>query len=370
MPLLVAALAVMPSCGKQKFQKQTLESNAVAGQYSVTKPKIDIVVFQDNSDSVMFGPIETLKPQMNSFLNNLGTKWDYNFTVFPLLNSNVNSTLNMAVMPINQKYVVSSDCTKISGVMGCLNASQASTFNNANGDAGWIRSTNSRVGSSDNGFRTIQNTMAQTGMAASGFLRPDAALAIIVMSNGNDIEGMTFFDNGGSGNPQPDPNSGIGTLNYYQSVFAAYKGNYALSRFFSVVSSSSSCYSRAAFDGYRYRQMSAMLSSESYDLCSGGLSYTLSSITAQLQTVIEAFVFNYAVVSAEKPLVSSIVVKKNGVVIPQSSSNGWTYVGYLSNQPMSYSPTLGNNRSGYMIKLNGTAEYKGSDVITISYERE
>ncbi|MCO5143944.1 MAG: hypothetical protein M9962_12710, partial [Oligoflexia bacterium] len=60
-----------------------------------------------------------------------------------------------------------------------------------------------------------------------------------------------------------------------------------------------------------------------------------------------------------------------GVTIPQSNSNGWSYEGYKTNSPTSYYPSSGNNKSGYFIKLNGSAAtYKGTDVVTVDFQRK
>jgi len=110
------------------------------------------------------------------------------------------------------------------------------------------------------------------------------------------------------------------------------------------------------------------LGGTSFDLCSGGLPNVLSDISAHLQTVVQTVEFNY-VVLPEEPNPSTIVVKKNGTTLANSATNGWTYAGYLVNQPTSFYPSLGNVKTGYMIRLHGTATFKGSDAISIDYQR-
>ena len=370
-PVLAISLGLLSACGKPKFQKQELAAEAVAGVY--TKPKIDIVIFQDNSDSVMLqGPLAQLKYDMNQFLTSIDSRWDYHFTVMPLL----------SLRSIDQKYIVAQNCA---GLNNCLSGSQISQFSasNAPSDYGWITSVNSSTGSSDWGFNYMGNNLSHSRMAASGFLRSDAALAVVVVTNGEDTSGMSQSN----GNDFYDRGDGHMYINYYstnantsfsnfRNYMSGLKGASILSKFYAVAAQGTengqvrNCYGTTANVGKRYKDMAEQLNSYAFDLCSGnGLVGVLGSIAAQLQVLVEAYIFNYAVVSAtEEPDEATIVVKKNGVTVPKSNVNGWSYVGLKSNQPTSYYPAPTNNASGYMIKLNGTAEYKGSDKISIKYK--
>jgi hypothetical protein len=361
----LTALALLAGCGKATFKKQNFSAVSVASQY--TKPKIDIVVFQDNSSS-MTTPINTLKGQLDSFLAGMDSRWDYHFIVLPL----------QSVMAVNSsKYVVAQNCADIVGSNKpiCLSTSQISTFNNtpAGMDWGWIRTTNVAVGSTDLGFGNIWNSLNQSSMSSTGFLRPDAALAMVVISNGEDVSGVSYYDPDGDGTSELDYNSATSQASVanYKSAFESIKGGAGLSRFYSVVATNNygNCYGGGAWRGYRYMDMSIRLGSQYYDVCAGGLSSVLSDIGSQLNSMIEAYVFNYAVISQD-PVVSSIEVKKNGVVIPQSATNGWTYEGYKVDAYTSYLPQLANKKTGYFIRLNGTAEYKGTDIITVDFQRK
>lgn len=356
---IVAVSLFLTACGNTKYAKQTHGGSASANNLSVTiKPKIDVIVFQDDSDSIIRnGPLQALKPQMASFLSNMSNQWDYRFTVMPLLTTN---------LQISSKYVVASDCSTVSGVMGCLAPSQYSTFNNSSGDYGWINSANF-VGGDDRGFSTMVTHINR--MRNSGFIRSDAALAIIVLSNADDLEGVGYTTRS-DGVTVRDYNTSAQTtsLNNYYSYFSTVKGSSLLSKFYPVVvNSSGSCLN--GYYGQRYVQMANALSSRSYNICGGELNSSLDDIKQQLVAITQAIRFNYVVISSDRqPVVSSIKVYKNGALIPQSSTNGWSYVGYTSNQPTSYYPTAGNVRSGYMIKLNGTAEFQGSDNITFDFD--
>ena len=82
--------------------------------------------------------------------------------------------------------------------------------------------------------------------------------------------------------------------------------------------------------------------------------------------------YGHAVIPSQ-PEAPSIVVRIRGNNIPQSTTNGWSYEGYRENQnikvnadgsPNTVSPL---NRTGYFIKLNGTAIYASGDTIEVFY---
>lgn len=353
--LMLLSLSLLSACGNPKFQKQELSASAVAGQY--TKPKIDIIIFQDNSDS-MTNSLQYIKPQLTSFLNSIDSRWDYHFTVMPLLYK----------MTMNQKFMAAQDCT---GLSNCITASQ---FNSAPGDTGWINS-NVRNGSNDFGFQYMQQNLSDAGMTSSGFLRSDAALATIVVSDGNDISAAHYTTNAGGQVILDGPATQAG-LNSYVSYIAGLKPSNLMSKFYAVVppgnaNDLTNCYGSQVYAGSSYSYVSTMLgvqNSLTYNVCSGNaLTGVLANIGSQLQALVDAYKFDYVVLS-EKPDVSTIKIKKNGSLISQSNTNGWTYVGYLANQPTSFYPAPSNVKSGYMIKLNGTAVYKGSDKIDVTYK--
>ena len=209
---------------------------------------------------------------------------------------------------------------------------------------------------------------------------------MVVITNGEDTSGLSFptgfKDLTGQGYWVVDYTSSAATSsfayykNYIDSVLKAGPG---LAKFYSVTAGGTATSTfggqvtcsgvPSSFYGKRYVDMSAALNSASYDLCSGGLTNVLSSIGSQLQSMIQAFIFSYAVIN-EAPIVSTITVKKNGQNIPQSAVDGWTYYGYAANKYTALSPQPSNKQTGYFIQLNGSAKYNGNDVITIDYQKQ
>lgn len=85
--------------------------------------------------------------------------------------------------------------------------------------------------------------------------------------------------------------------------------------------------------------------------------------------------FGY-VVLPQKPILSSVHVKINGVEIPQNSSNGWsdeTSVPQTKNIKVAY-PSPGDEnppvvKTGFMLKLNGSSNYyKSGDKVEVSFQ--
>ncbi|HLT21852.1 MAG TPA: hypothetical protein VKZ84_00345 [Bacteriovoracaceae bacterium] len=77
-----------------------------------------------------------------------------------------------------------------------------------------------------------------------------------------------------------------------------------------------------------------------------------------------------------KPIINSIVVKINGIVMPSSKTNGWSYHNFVTNPiniKMPY-PTADHQypavmKSGFMIKLNGEQNYyKSGDSVEVNYQ--
>lgn len=81
--------------------------------------------------------------------------------------------------------------------------------------------------------------------------------------------------------------------------------------------------------------------------------------------------YGYAVIPSQ-PRVETVVVRIRGQNIPQSTTNGWSYSGYLENQNIKIdqngnpaTPAL--NRTGYFLKLNGSAIYASGDTVEVYY---
>lgn len=78
------------------------------------------------------------------------------------------------------------------------------------------------------------------------------------------------------------------------------------------------------------------------------------------------------VVLPKIPKTESVILKVNGTLIPQSASNGWSYIGQRTQNIKvangTYLATPEVIRTGYMLQLNGSNNYyKSGDNVTIDY---
>ena len=381
--LALVALLALTACGRETFERQEQNAAFTANQFLVVQPKVDIVLFQDTSAS-MLTPLNFLKPQLIEFINNIDSNWDFHFVVLPL----------QAQDNINGKYVIAKDCSTISSPF-CLPAGQANFYDSVGG----FYPADGRQGSSDEGFIEMQGNLSNfSSMVSTGFLRGDAILVVIPFTNGQDTSGMVFpqdwLDLGG-GNVAPDYGSAnaIASFNTFTNFLsspppAGLKLSPSQLSFYSVVSprrfNGTSCQGAPSFSGSRYSSVSTAINlsfpgvtnGQTYNICTNELLSVLGNISVQMQEIVFAIEFNFLVLD-EKPVRDTIVIKKNGVEIPESASNGWTlFLGgngehsFETNKSTSFAPFVGNNQSGFFIELHGSARFSGSDQIEVVFQQE
>ncbi len=357
--IALAALTLLPACGKKSFAPLDKTTGGQAGQYLVIKPKLDLVIFQDNSDS-MANAMAQVKPHLNNILSNLDTNWEYRVVVLPLLSS----------QNLNVKTVLATDCA---GIPSASCTTSVAAFNSLGGDSGWINSRNSSVGNEDKGFQYMYSNLSN--LDGSGFLRNDAALAIAVISNNDDHSGVTYNyrSDGSKIGINYTSATSVNSFNTYKNNFVALAASMNISRFYSIVAANnySDCYGGGrTWTGKRYMDMASAMGGLSYDVCNpAAFTNVVNDLRSNLQPVISAFEFNYVVLD-EEPDPATIKFKKNGVDMPNSAMNGWTYAGYLVNQPTSFAPMVGYARTGFMLRLDGSATLKGTDTYSVTYVKK
>jgi len=213
----------------------------------------------------------------------------------------------------------------------------------------------------------------------TNFFRNDALLAIIVITNG--VAKEVLVD---STNPQSDVSSV--RLSTWANNITRLKTDVGASddliRFYPIASPtyrSTGCYGGSANWGGSLFQMSNYFQGVSGDVCNtSSMNTVLANIESDLDVVRESYILSYIVLA--DPFVEGDVqaVIKNGVGIPKSNgvSDGWRYVGPVSNQCTVTSiqtstgeqPFCANVRSGYAIELIGSARARGSDSLEIVWE--
>ena len=376
-------------CSKQAFVVTESHLEAQAPGHYFIPPKVDILLAEDDTGS-RYEVNGALESQMPLLLQRLESKgWDYHFVSTPLTHS---VTLDQVVASRYDSNWGSAWLPPFPGAsadMGGMVASWA--FTSPDRYAGFVSQSGitTSTGSLEAGFSTIYNALRYR-LTGTNFLRSDAMLVILAVSNGEDTSGVTMCDRRdriiGNGNDEliaPCEDVGWPTYGTKASSFTAYKNaflaqksnNAAALKFYSVTSptQNSDCLGSGARAGTRYRQMATTLGGESYDICSQSITDSLSSLESRLNIERKAFRTRYLFIESDAE-VSTIKVLKyadggsTAVEIPQDATHGWTYAGYVENVYSIDSPIEMNRASGYAIELHGTAKLVGSDRAEITYK--
>lgn len=388
---LALCTLILSGCGKESFKKPEFASTFTANQFVTIKPKVDIIIFQDISGS-MLGSANIFRSQMANFLSQVNGDWDIHLAVLPLQFDPGNFSHNL-----NNRFIVANDCSGIN-TLYCITPAQAQVAISPNGsvDDGLFYSADASIGNSDAGFGNMQAQLQYAdSMLNTGFLRDDAMIAVIPFTNGADTTGMVFptdYKDRGDGQLVPDfdsANAIASFTSFYNFLVSQLKPSASLVNFFSVAAMGggsyrvSNCNGSAAFNGERYHDLAIAVNSANpaatngkpYNICGAGLASVMPDIALQLRDVILTVEFNF-IALPQKPDPSTIRIFKNGVEIPANNNfDGWTlYLGsngshdFETNFPTSFQPTVGNERNGFMIELHGSARFSGSDQIEVIYE--
>lgn len=386
--ITLAACSLFTGCAKQEFQKQKVTSAAAAVGFRQLPAKVDILIVPDDSASISVA-WNDVNAQVASFASSLqGQYWDYH--VARSLMSKTTSINQVLVHPeFNSAYL--KDGTYV-GTDGIVPSSRAIT-NPANFQIMGTSYSTAGAGNDatfSNAYTVMNNARQDT---VTNFLRPDALLAVIVLTNGREgsVDAVSLFgevdadkedeleDHAAHWLSVKNYNSSL--LRYYPVAAYAYRSG----------SNSDYCISPGSpsIHGGSYFAMLDYLLGTAFNFCDrGALSRVMNDISAQLQIIKQAYVYS-AIVLDEEPVASTLVITKNGQALAQDANNGWQYLGLGTTATItgvadeSTCPTKNlndascvvtpltpgiNNRSGYIIKLNGTARMLGQDVPGASYE--
>lgn len=209
--------------------------------------------------------------------------------------------------------------------------------------AGSIISRISGVGNDgsdlERGLDSIERALSPASLAgaSAGFLRSDALLAVIALSTeddkGSDLSG---------GAPA------------YASFLDALKGNFDngdrrwVMNFIGVTSLTGSCNTMPELGykepGQRWIDLAATSGGTTSSICASDLSLAVVNIHTRIAQILT----DYPV--RGNPDLNTIRVTVNGVVVPQSSTNGWSYL-----------PSAG------IIRFNGTAIPKADQFVNVDF---
>ncbi|MBC7387357.1 MAG: hypothetical protein H7301_14490 [Cryobacterium sp.] len=376
--LLMTVIAALSSCGKQSFDViQSQESSGAAGSTTIA-PKIDIVLAVDNSGSTL--EIESqLRNSIQNFLVSLNNQgWDFRVTTMPLIGAPTLGRIAASKFDANYPQWVEP-------YPGAPRTSSIPLSNYSRPEDYQTPVVSAQSNGMEPGLRNIGNFLALSD-TQNQFLRPDAALAVVVIGNGDDTSYIPDGQAGGCANPAqvyypgtntPCPNSSVidpALLNNIRNAKGAALASTV--HFFPVVGNGATCFGEVSKNGTRYRAAGSSIGGHAgIDLCTAGsVASVLNQLKGQLQAIQLNFVKNYIQIS-KQPNESTITVTKhalNGakIIVPPSvnGSAGWRYVGYTTVY-MIRSPIPMDQRTGYMIELVGSAyELTGSETADVEYK--
>ncbi len=366
------------ACGPQAFVPGVVRSRQSAAGSITIPAKVD-VVFGLSQNMTMLNILPGLQGEISNFMGKLqNSGWNYRFVGIPLGYSQIH---NSTVFPITGKVSVSryDNNTPLADwlppypganyndpLLGIASNLISPTFTYP---APSISSGDTVYGL-EYGLRNQAEFIGRADVQ-NNFLRPDALLAVITLSNGED---RSF------GTPPPAGTTGAWTYNIPQvnsalSTISSVKSTPGLVKYYSMVNHLNlSCRGYGSWSGIRYENFADHIGGGKVDICTVPLAAAFSAVAQKIQGTPLPFRRNFLTLATE-PRAGTIRVIRyaNGdtgspVEVPEDATNGWTYSGYLTSQATIDYPLPMDVRTGYMIELHGTARLNGSDLADVIYQ--
>ncbi len=379
---LLASLAVIlvgSACGPQPYVPGTMRSHQTAAGNTTIPAKVDIV-FGVSQNGTMLNIFPGLQNEIPAFLQNLESSgWDYRFVGIPLSEGQINTP---ALFPITQKVSVSRYDTNtvlanwLAPFPGALytdptlkiNSSLvAPTFTYPSASSG------SAINGKEGGLRN-QLEFLQRNDVSTGFIRSDATLAIVTLSNGDDRSYYTWAYNPTTHRVDGTPAASSVYTNAINQL-KGMKSNSANVKYYSLVAplNFNNCRGLGAWSGINYANYANQMNGRNIDICSIPINSALATIAQDIKNTGLNYERNFMVLDSEPNPGSISVVKYPGgvasaaVKIAQDATNGWTYAGKLTNQYTIDLPIPMDQRTGFMIELHGSAKLVGQDTADVFY---
>lgn len=364
-------------CGSQEFRtSSSTESNDAPGAYFIP-PRVDILLAEDDTGS-MFEAYGDISTQLPRFLDGLQSKnWDYHFAVTPLTKARNFDQIVAGKYDTNwgsswAPPFPGADFTAFQTL-----AIPTALFRFPGQYGGFLtrNDINNGLNGSEPGLKNIRDALTLR-MGGTKFLRRDALLVVVIVGNGQDTSDIPLCDRGdGIMIPCP-PNTWETGLTTYKAAFQGLKdaGKESLVKFYSAISTQNrtNCLGGGAYIGTRYKWMAENTGGQYYDVCSQSIASIVDGIATQLNTQRLEFRTRYLFLN-QQPNPATIKVKifrgggGTGQYITQSSTNGFTYEGYLNNVYAIDDPIPMNQQSGWAVELHGSAKLVGEDRADIEF---
>lgn len=378
-------LASSTGCSRQGFQVTESTVDQLSPGSFYIPPKVDIILAEDDTGS-RAEVNSQLAGQIRGFLTDLESRgWNYHFATTGLTTP---TYMDQALASKHDGNWGSQWRPAYPGAPQFGPDTLSGVFRTPENYTRFVQPGGISNGGNgiEDGFETIRAALYENYVPSSNFIRQDALLVVIVISNGNDTSGVNMCQLWGNGPTVPCeqvtsdpqiPRTSESSFQNYRSAFLARKNNNtAAIHFYAAVStaqgnSSHPCLSSYAYPGRRYSRMASELAGDSFDICSQPVSNILGSVAQHLQGIRIAQRTRYLFVPIDvEP--SSLRVRKyltNGSVvdIPNDATNGFTYSGYVNNVYAIDYPVAMNLASGYAIELHGSAKLVGDERADVTY---
>lgn len=311
-----ALTAGVLSAGCSKQQYSLPDESVDFGQSVTYNNKVDVVIMVDNSSSMSQyqNKFANEVPAMLNSLNALGM--DYRIVVV---------TSDMRSGGSGGRFVGSPRVLK----KGDSNLSSTLASRVLQGQSG---------SDLERGLESIRSVLSPTYLngEGAGFLREDALLAMIAISNEDDYSS-------GSVDSYAD---------FFETLKPKFKGTTQawLVNFIGVPNLTSSCTTAPTpggefrEPGSRWIELADASGGRVEAICDSTLANAVDNVRKRIVEVLTDFHLG------RKPKVETIVVKVNGVVVPQSSTNGWEYI-----------------EQGYIVRFHGSAVPGADDRISVDF---
>jgi hypothetical protein len=288
--VLCLFVSVLTACQGQNFAIAPAEQNF--NQSILRNNKVDIIWIMDNSSSMQKhqSDLSAQVPDLVAKLNSL--KMDYHMAV--ITTSMGGSNPNGGHFIGSPRILTNSTANLASVLTSRLVVGQDGSDN-------------------ERGLDSLEAVLSSSYLAneGAGFLRDDAYLAVIALSDEDDKSHTSST-----------------AVSYYTNLLDGVKkpwtdGSRAwMMNFIGVLSLTSQCktYNDYAEPGLTYMGLASASGGNQESICTSDMTGAVSNIRSRIVQVLT----DYAL--AQVPNISTIVVTMNGVVVPHSNVNGWDYI--------------------------------------------
>lgn len=404
---ILIILGLFYSCGKEEFSANKasrkvsidpLESatNKNCAQSTLIRPKVDILMLWDNSTSFNLVTDQTRK-SMGQLITSVSENFDYHILSVPLISNQANT--------LHEAQLVAKDTNGLnSSALSILKSKDV-----AANELGFTFSDSSAEPGVDRAIKIIENNRS------NGIFRNNAYTLIVTISNEDDdsceapvSEGGTGYSNCSSTTWQTHMQNKItkllclrGNTNRNCSGSGVTSPLYSTMMRYINISPIAVCSTENYKLNYRYRLVAKELyeasytngwptssdhlkpevagAFDSYNLCPASFSHIFDGVNTAITGTLIRHIYNYWPVAGALDSIDpdTITVKKsNGTMLVNRTgetnpTDGFAFVGNLTNQNTRVLPTPGEPFSGQMIQLFGVT---GNDLVvypeclTVSYK--